>query len=221
MIRVNLLVDAKKSKRGSAASTVATTGGAPTWLLAVLGALLVQLLVFFFVYNSKDNELKKVAQDNKVIQASIDGIKANIAKHAQIKDKLRELKEREEAIDKLQAARTGPTSAVMELSHIMSEGRGPSLDRDRLEQLKRDNPSAVPNPGWDPRRLWLIAYSEANREVKITGLARDGEDVSEFLRRISLSDYFMDVKLLPASKSIDAETKIELVKFQISARAKY
>ena len=83
MIRVNLLVDAKKTKRGGSASSVSTTGGAPTWLLAVLGALLIQLLVFFFVYNSKDNELKKVAQDNKVIQASIDGIKANIAKHAQ------------------------------------------------------------------------------------------------------------------------------------------
>jgi type IV pilus assembly protein PilN len=177
MIRVNLLADAKKSKRGGATAGPVTTGEAPTWLLVVLGALLVQLLVFFFIYNSKDSELKKVAQDNKIIQASIDGIKSNIAKHPQIKAKLKELKEREEAIDKLQSARSGPTSAIMELSHIMSEGRGPSMDRDRLEQLKRDNPSAVPNLGWDPRRLWLSAYSETNREVKITGLARDGEDV--------------------------------------------
>jgi hypothetical protein len=57
--------------------------------------------------------------------------------------------------------------------------------------------------------------------VKIAGLARDGEDVSEFLRRLSLSDYFYDVRLLPASKGMDAATKLELVKFEMSAKVRY
>ena len=57
--------------------------------------------------------------------------------------------------------------------------------------------------------------------MKITGFARDGEDVSEFLRRMSLSDYFNDVQLLPAQKALDPETKLELVKFQLSAKARY
>ena len=91
----------------------------------------------------------------------------------------------------------------------------------QLEQLKRDNPSAVPNSNWDPRRLWLMSYREADRTVRLAGLARDGEDVSEFLRRLALSDYFYDVKLLPATKSIDPITKLELVKFEMSAKVRY
>ena len=73
----------------------------------------------------------------------------------------------------------------------------PTTDRDKLEQLKRDNPTEVHNPNWDPRRLWLTSYEEVDRVVKLGGLARDGEDVSEFERRLKLSDYFYDVKLLP------------------------
>jgi hypothetical protein len=57
--------------------------------------------------------------------------------------------------------------------------------------------------------------------VKLVGLARDGEDVSEFLRRLSLSDYFYDVKLLPATKSVDPTSKLELVKFEMSAKVRY
>jgi type IV pilus assembly protein PilN len=122
---------------------------------------------------------------------------------------------------KLQSARTGPTNAMLELTRILSPGRGPTIERDKLEQLRRDNPLAVFNANWDTKRLWLSNYSEADRVVKITGFARDGEDVSEFLRRMSLSDYFNDVQLLPAQKALDPETKLELVKFQLSAKARY
>ena len=83
---------------------------------------------------------------------------------------------------------------------MLTPGRGPTTDRDKLEQLKRDNPAEVHNANWDPRRLWLTSYKEADRTVKIGGLARDGEDVSELERRLKLSDYFSDVKLLPGSK---------------------
>jgi len=110
---------------------------------------------------------------------------------------------------------------MLELTRVLTAGRGPTVDRDKLEQLKRDNPSAVPNVNWDPRRLWLVSYKEADRTVKLAGLARDGEDVSEFLRRLSLSDYFYDVKLLPASKGQDGVTKLELVRFELSAKVRY
>jgi Tfp pilus assembly protein PilN len=57
--------------------------------------------------------------------------------------------------------------------------------------------------------------------VKLTGLARDGEDVSEFLRRLALSDFFYEVKLLPASKTMDSVTHLELTKFELSAKVRY
>jgi type IV pilus assembly protein PilN len=184
-------------------------------------ALVVEVVGLAVWYNAEQNQLTTVQKHNSEIQASIDDIKRQIANHPDILAQLKELREREDAISKLQGARTGPTSVLLELSHVLTPGRGPTVDRDKLEQLKRDNPGAVPNPNWDARRLWLLNYQEQDRTMKLAGLARDGEDVSEFLRRLSLSDFFYDVKLLPASKTIDGQTKLELVRFELSAKVRY
>lgn len=154
-----------------------------------------------FVQRAKNDELAGIQKKNHEIQANIDDIKKQISNRDEIQKQLKELREREEAINKLQSARTGPTSVLLELSHVLTSGRMPTVDHDKLEQLKRDDPQSVPNPNWDARRLWLTKYAEADRGVKMSGLARDGEDVSEFLRRLALSDYFYDVRLLPAKKT--------------------
>jgi type IV pilus assembly protein PilN len=90
-----------------------------------------------------------------------------------------------------------------------------------LEQLRRDNPQAVPNPSWDTRRLWLTNYAEQQRRVRLAGFARDGEDVSEFLRRLDVSSFFTDVKLLPAARTRDEKSGLEVVRFELSAKVKY
>ena len=215
MIRVNLLAQRREAKRS------ATMEPGQGWILAVVGVVLVQLLVLIFFHRSKLDGLAEINRDNAGVQASIDKIKKDTSDHPQIKTQLQELRDREEAIQKLQAARTGPTSALLELSKVLTVGRGPSTDKDKLEQLKRDNPTAVPNPNWDPRRLWIMKYVELDRNVKIEGLARDGEDVAEFLRRLALSDYFYDVRPLPASEVADKDTKIALKQFAVSAKARY
>jgi type IV pilus assembly protein PilN len=219
MIRINLLPQQKKQRRGEAAAT--TEGGSQIWLAFVLGAVLVEIIALLFVYKTKQDQLGQITKRNDEVRANIEDIKRQIANHQEIKAQLKELRDREEAIQKLQAARTGPTATLLELSKILTPGRGPTVDRDKIEQLKRDNPLAVPNPNWDPKRLWMTNYIEIDRVVKIQGYARDGEDVSEFLRRLSLSDYFYDVKLLPASKVVDNNTKIELIKFEMSAKVRY
>jgi len=224
VIRVNLLPQKKQARRGRA------DGGAPldlgggesqTWLAFVLVAVLVEVVVLLLWYKTKQDQLTQVQKHNAELTTNIENIKREIAQHGAIKTQLKELRDREEAIKKLQAARTGPTATMLELSRIMTPGRGPTVDRDKLEQLKRDNPSVVPNGSWDPRRLWLSAYREQDRMVRLTGFARDGEDVSEFLRRLALSDYFYEVKLLPATKSVDSVTKLELVRFEMSAKVRY
>ena len=223
MIRINLMPQKRPMRRrGEAAGGEAAGGGeSQAWLIAVLGAVLLEVIVLLFVYKTKQDQLTQVQKHNQELTANIDGIKREISNHTEIKSQLKELRDREEAIQKLQTARTGPTATMLELSRIMTPGRGPTVDRDKLEQMKRDNPSAVPNANWDARRLWMTAYKEQERTVKVGGLARDGEDVSEFLRRLALSDYFYDVKLLPASKSIDPLSKLELVKFEMSAKVRY
>ena len=85
----------------------------------------------------------------------------------------------------------------------------------RLAQLRRDNPLSVFNPNWDSRRLWITGFVESQRRLKIDGNARDGEDVSELARRLNLSSFFYDVKLLPATRDKD------FVKFSIEAKVRY
>lgn len=220
MIRINLLPGKKTfRRRGEGPSSIAVGGQA--WLAVVLGALVLELVALVFVYKTKQDELSATQRHNQEITASVDAIKKEMANHDEIKAKLKELRDREEAIQKLQSARTGPTATMLELSHILTSGRGPTVDQAKLEKLARENPAIVPNTSWDPRRLWITAYKEQDRSVRLTGLARDGEDVSEFLRRLSLSDYFYEPKLLPAQKGVDSQTKLELVKFELSVKVRY
>jgi len=215
MIRVNLLPQKREARR------TAGDQQQQLWLGVVLAVIVVEVLALVAFQNAKSNELKQAMLDNQKIQNQIDDIKRTTANHAEIKQQLAEIKDREDAIEKLKAARTGPTSTLVELSRVLTANRGPTTDRDRIEQLKRDNPNAVPNPNWDPRRLWLTKYSEVDRAVKIEGLARDGDDVAEFLRRLSLSDYFYEVKPLPATEVVDKDTKLNLKQFALSAKVRY
>jgi type IV pilus assembly protein PilN len=215
VIRINLLPE----KRATQRRTAAAEGQA--WIVIVAGALIFEVICLMLLQQSKNDELAKLQKHNQEIQANIDDIKRQIANRDEIKNQLKELRDREDAIQKLESARTGPTSVMLELSHILTPGRMPTIDRDKLEQLKRDDPQAVPNVNWDARRLWLVSYDEVDRNVRLAGLARDGEDVSEFLRRLSLSDFFYDVKMLPASKTTDPATHVELVRFEVSTKVRY
>ncbi len=215
MIRVNLLPEKRAAQRRSAAAE------GQGWVFAIVGALVLEVVVMMLVQKSKNDDLAHIARRNAEISANIDDIKKQISNRDDIKNQLKELRDREDAIQKLESARTGPTSVLLELSHLLTPGRMPTVDRDKLEQLKRDDPQSVPSPNWDARRLWLTKYDELDRKVNLEGLARDGEDVSEFLRRLQVSDFFYDVKMLPANKMVDPATHIEVVQFRVSAKVRY
>jgi len=213
MIRINLLAQKKRvqlSKEGS-----------QLWLGIVLGLMLLEIVVLFVYHGIKTEKLTAQESTNRVIETQIDQSKKAVGKHAEIRDRLAQLRAREEAIGKLQTARSGPTAVLLELSRILTTGRGPTLDVDRLNQLRRDNPLAAHNQNWDARRLWLMSFKEDKRKVRIDGLARDGEDVSELARRMGLSDYFANVKLMPAKREVDPISKLEVVRFSVEAEVKY
>jgi type IV pilus assembly protein PilN len=207
MIRINLLGQKKRSERSSEASQV--------WLAVVMVLVLAEVAALFVFHGFKAQELSDQQRKNAELSSQIDQAKANVANHEKVKADLALLRAREEAISKLQSARSGPTAILMELARVLTPGRGPSVDPDRLAQLRRDNPLSVFNPTWDARRLWLTSFIEAQRTLKIEGKARDGEDVSELARRLNLSSYFYDVKLLPANREND------FVKFSIEAKVRY
>jgi type IV pilus assembly protein PilN len=207
MIRINLLAQKRQAKGAE--------GGSQVWLAVVMVVVLVEVAALFVLHSIKGDELLLQQRKNAELTSQIDQAKKNVANHEQVKAELALLRAREAAIQKLQSARTGPTAVLMELARILTPGRGPSVDPDRLAQLRRDNPLSVFNPNWDARRLWVTGYVEGQRKLRIDGKARDGEDVSELARRLNLSSYFYDVRLLPATREND------LVKFSIEAKVRY
>lgn len=206
MIRINLLAQKKRAEKSEASQV---------WLVAVMVVVLAEVAALFVFHSVKAEELADQQRKNAELTSQIEQAKRNVANHEQVKAQLATLRAREAAIQKLQTARSGPTAILMELARILTPGRGPSVDPDRLAQLRRDNPLSVFNPNWDSRRLWVTGFVEAQRRLKIDGKARDGEDVSELARRLNLSAYFYDVKLLPASREQD------FVKFSIEAKVRY
>jgi type IV pilus assembly protein PilN len=212
MIRINLMPQKRRAERSD---------GSQLWLAVVMVVMLAQVAALFVFHGFKGEELKDQRRKNAELQSQIDQSKSAVADHDQVKAKLATLRAREEAIGKLQSARTGPTAVLLELARLLTPGRGPSVDPDRLSQLRRDDPLAVFNPAWDARRLWLVKFVEDHRKLRLEGFAQDGEDVSELARRMNLSSYFADVQLLPASRQIDAVTHLEVVGFALEARVKY
>jgi len=213
MIRINLLT--RKKQR------VERQEKTQTWLLVAFGLVLLEIVALVIYHGFKLEDLKAQERKNSELAAQIDQSKKAVAKHTEVKEKLAQLRAREEAIAKLQSARSGPTSILLELSRLLTPGRGPTVDPGKLGQLRRDDPAAAFNPNWDARRLWIVNFREDKRKLRIEGLARDGEDVSELARRMSLSDYFVGVKLLPARRQVDTATKVELVRFSLEAEVKY
>ena len=212
MIRINLLPQKRRTERGE---------GGQAWLLVLLGLFVVEVVGLFVFHGVKGEELNEQRRKNAVLQSQIDQAKKAVANHEDVKKQLTRLRAREDAIAKLQSARTGPTAMLLELARLLTTGRGPSVDPQLLEQLRNQNPGEVFNPSWDARRLWLTSFVEKQRQVRLEGMARDGEDVSELVRRMSLSAYFSTVRFLPAKKAADKESGLELVKFELEATVKY
>jgi type IV pilus assembly protein PilN len=131
------------------------------------------------------------------------------------------LRAREDAIAQLQAGRSGPTAVLLEVAQLLTPGKAPTADPDKLAQLRKENPLAVYNPNWDSRRLWLTTYDERDRTVRIEGLARDATDVSELAQRLKLSVYFYDVTMLPGKKEAETPTKLELVTYALQLKVRY
>jgi type IV pilus assembly protein PilN len=109
----------------------------------------------------------------------------------------------------------------MELSQLLSEGGGPSVSPERLAALRRDNPLAGFNPGWDVRRLWLTAFTEQNRRCSIRGFGKTNEDVAELLKRLNLSNLFEKVTLQATSSATEPVTNQPIVNFELSCQVRY
>lgn len=217
MIRINLLASRSRQARASSPSGPSTG----SWLIGYGVAALVLVVGLAFWYYGLDRELNEVVAQNNALQQEYDELSRHSANIDQVRAALARSQRLEEVVNELQRARFGPTRVLMELAKLLSLGGGPTIDPQRYEQIRNQNPLAGYNPAWDHRRLWLVSFQEEERHVRINGQGKTNEDVAEFLRRLSLSDLFGDVTLDRTEAADSRDSHVELISFQLSASVRY
>jgi type IV pilus assembly protein PilN len=218
MLKINLLPDRRRDAAGGAA---AGADNSRLFVGLLAGTLIVMIVGLFVFHGAKVHDVTEARIRNNTKQQEIRSIRSQMQDHQKIIDELGELHAREDAIGHLEGARTGPTSMLVELSHLLSPGGRPSADPTALDRVQRNNPTEMYNATWDPHRLWLSAFSEENRNVVIEGDGRTPDDVGEFMRRMMLSQYFEQVRLERSEGAIDQATRISVQRFKIVARVRY
>lgn len=215
MLKINLLPSEKGRARGQSA------GISNLLVIGVAGSIVLLLGGLFLFHATQQAQVDELKAQNTRTQAEIDSIKARVADHQKILDELAEIRRREEAIEQLQAARTGPTSMLVEISHILTPHGSPTADPERVEWLRNHDPSRLWSAAWEPERLWINTFEEDNRNVKIAGEGRTNDDVSEFMTRLQLSLYFQNVRLERTAVENNAETHSPVQRFTITGRVRY
>ena len=226
MIRINLLPVSK-------ARQIYTL----IWqFVAFLIVMILTIITLFWIDTTKRKDRDELISVIEQLNNKISAIEKQIADHDQIKAKIEKLEKRKEVIKELQARRTGPAYFLVELSNILSRGKGPHIDPDKYSKIIAQDKSLGYNPIWDGRRLWLSSIEEENREVDIKGAGLTTQDVSEFIRRLELSDFFYNVELVEtvqkaydASKIIPAavlkremkQEKPNVIYFHIHCKVRY
>jgi type IV pilus assembly protein PilN len=213
MIRINLLPAAKQ--RTSA------TGSTQIWGIAYLLSTFAWAIVLFLFFLNYKSTLDEQRAANTALEQEIEQAKQKSANIGDVEAKLAKSRQLEDVVGKLQSARQGPSRVLMELSHVLSENGGPSISPERLDAVRRANPLAGFNAGWDVHRLWLTAFTEQNRHCSIRGFGKTNEDVAEFLRRLSLSDLFEKVTLQATSSSTEQGSTLPVVSFELSCQVRY
>lgn len=218
MVRINLLPSARKQMRSASGGG---DGGATPWIIAYVAAAFVTVLVCALLYFRGSGALDEQRAQNSALQGAIATLSTQSANIDEVRGQLAQSQDLEEVVGELQRARFGPTRVLMEMSRILSASGGPTVDPERLEAIRRDNPLAGFNPTWDTRRLWLTSFTEEDRHVRIEGLGKTNEDVAEFLRRLTLSDSFGNVTLTKTEATIDQESHLDLISFELSCSVVY
>lgn len=191
MIRINLL-PIKQDRRREAGRIQFYIG---------LAVVLVECLICFWINSSISSDVDEQVNKNMSVKAEVDSIKRGIRDRGVIVQEIAKYEKRQAAIESLKDARVGPVYVMLELSKILSREGGPQIDNTRYQEMVKTDPTAGYEEGWDYRRLWIDEFSEKDRKIKITGQGLTHEDVAEFLKRVSLSDFFVSSRLISTDLS--------------------
>ena len=207
MIRINLLPVKQAKKR--------EYGRQQLVLFCFLVAL--EVIVLFFVYNAKSDELSNIERAVAETQAQIQQVEDLDSRIVSLESQRNSLINVRRMLENLQANRIGPGGVMEELKYIVNMWNS---DRERAEQETRGWDSGV-----DPRNVWLDTIAINPSSFRLRGVARGGEDVAEFLLRLESNrpgedPFFLRPVLSSYSRTSDAYFG-EVMQFSISGGIRY
>ncbi|MDI7268743.1 MAG: PilN domain-containing protein [Myxococcota bacterium] len=213
MIRVNLLrVRAVRERRK--ASSAAQVG-------VFVAVVAVELAVVFYFHRGISREIDDVKAQAAEINSLLADQRSKMADFDRKRAELETIHKKRDVIAELEAGRTGPKTMIHELIRILSKGVGPTIGEQMQRELRQQNLGVGFNRAWDWRKLWIDKFTESDRTVTIEGKAMDIEDISEFQRRLNLSQYFEDVRWMRSPEERQTATGGTLYQFEIKGRVLY
>jgi type IV pilus assembly protein PilN len=211
MIKINLL-PVKAAKRRADGQRQLLVGA------VVVTATILSIILF---HGSTVARVDKEKAENTKLEGQIAALKKEIGDYDQVKAQREALLKQRDAIKKLQANRSGPVWMMRELSEILSQDGGPTIDKAAYTERLRTEPNAAFNPNWEPKRVWLLDYAERAQKVTIKGAAKSDEDVAEFLKRLKQSVFFSNVYWQQTQPQFDTKLNVAYVTFDITCTVNY
>ena len=203
MIKINLLPPRKKK---------AVVAG-QRHLLFIILVLLVESLGFAFIYQQRSQTLQKKQDNNTGIQTEVRRLKKEIGDLDKLKKERKELEKQQAILDSLERARSGPVKVLDEVAFLLTQA---ITENAQFELQMRGL-----NTTWDPRRISLGNFKEADRKVQITGVAKTNDDVAEFMKRLESSIHFYNVQLSFTKTTSYRNIDIPVIAFDIRCRISY
>ena len=119
----------------------------------------------------------------------INSLRKQIGEVGRFKKLQEELRGKLEILDTLKKGRSGPARYLDELNRII------------------------------PEKLWLTEFVESSGDVKVKGVALSEKTVAEFMRSLTMSQYFENVNLVQTAQKIQQGLKLQI--FQLDFKINF
>ena len=205
MIRINLLPQRELKRQA----------GSQTFVALALFLIVVELLGGYLWLSAKEDELAAVKSDLAQVK-KLDAAEKKFNEEMEVaKAAHEEALQRVDVGKRLLALTGGPVEMLQYLSYILT--RRDTESEVYREQIQ-DQETAGWHANWNPDRVWLDKFHLDGPYLTIEGIARDHDDVAEFLYRIDSGIYFVNAELISTvrKKSRDWD-ELQLVEFELAA----
>ena len=148
--------------------------------------LVLVLATVMTMYFVKRLQISDAQNDISTANNTINALKVKIGKLEELKTVKEQVKKKLDVLNKLRKNKTGPAQRLATLSDSA------------------------------PEQLWLTSYSEANADIKISGLALNEELIASFMRALEGSAEYMGVELVVSEQK--ESDGVKLKRFDITCK---